>query len=674
VPVRPFRAFLRGCRALSFVAQFAVVSALLLMLAGLALAQVLGHLIEERARQDAVNTAQAITDIGIAPNLEPNDFLSPLDADGQAAMRAALGAVLGGHGSGVYDKVLRVNVFGNDGTVLYSDEPALVGRRFAGQTNLERALDGEVVSAIEELSSGSGEGPADTKEALEVYVPLTYGLHTPVGVAESYLPYAPVARAIQHDKLLLYGALGLTLLLFWLVMARMVSQASRRMQATASRNDYLARHDVLTALPNRAYLLEQLEAALHGDGRGEASVAVLLIDLDRFKEINDTLGHETGDELLQQVGSRIGEQLERSGLAGSSSVARLGGDEFAVLLTDVGDTAPSVAARLLDSLHHPFEIDGIELAVEASIGLAWAPDHADEAGALLRHADVAMYEAKEHRGAYAVYDSRSDISSLGRITLLNELRQALDEDQLVLHYQPKEELSDGSVRSVEALVRWHHPERGIIPPSEFLPLVEQTGLITALTRRVLDEAVRQLRVWGDEGRDLSVSINLSARNLVDHALPDLVAERLATHGVDPRRLEVEVTETNAMTDPARASESLRRLAALGVSVSVDDYGTGYSSLSYLRSLPVDTLKIDRSFVTPMLVDEGNAVIVRSTIELAHNLGLRVVAEGVEDEATREALAMLGCHFAQGYYLSKPLPADALVDLLDRRRPSPARVG
>ena len=660
---------------LSFVAQFAVVSAVLLTLAGIALAQVLGHVVEERARQDAVTTATAITDIGIAPNLEPSDFTEPLNTDEQAALRSALGPVLGGHGSGAYDRLLRVNIFAADGTVLYSDEASLIGRRF-GTDPLRRAGAGQIVSKIDAVVTGSGEGPDGTKAALEVYVPLTYGLKEPVGIAESYLPYAPVAAAIRHDKLVLYGALGLTLLVFWLVMARMVSQASRRLRTTASRNDYLARHDVLTALPNRAFLLEQLEDALAAARPAGSSVAVLLVDLDRFKEINDTLGHETGDQLLQQVGRRIGDQLERSGLAATSSVARLGGDEFAVLLRHLEDcsTAAEVARRVLEALHNPFEVGGIELAVEASIGLTWSPDHGVEAGSLLRHADVAMYDAKERRGTYAVYDSSSDVPSLARITLLNDLRQALEDDQLVLHYQPKEELADGRVRSVEALVRWQHPERGTIPPGEFLPLVEQTGLITALTKRVLDEAVRQLRRWHAEGRMMSVSVNLSARNLVDHGLPDLVAARLAEHGVDPRWLEVEVTETNAMTDPARASEILRRLAGLGVSVSVDDYGTGYSSLSYLRSLPVDTLKIDRSFVTSMLHDEGNAVIVRSTIELAHNLGLRVVAEGVEDEATREALAMLGCHFAQGYYLSRPLPADELGQLLDRRGALTAPVG
>ena len=675
VPVRPPGALLRRCRRavrLSFVAQFAVVSAVLVGVAGVALAHVLGRVIEERALADAVTTATAITDIGIASNLTPSDFEAPLDVNEQAALRESLRPVTNPYGSGQYDRVLRINIFSTDGTVLYSDDPSLVGRTFATE-HLRRAASGETVSKIGEIAAGSGEGPRGTERALEVYVPLSYGLRSTVGIAESYLPYAPVAAAIRQDKLMLYGALVLTLLAFWLVMARMVSRASRTLRETARRNDHLARHDGLTGLPNRAFLLEQLEEALstvRSAGPAGPTVAVLLVDLDRFKEINDTLGHDTGDELLRQVGSRIEEQLEVAGLAATSSVARLGGDEFAVLLRRLEDssTAPSVAGRLLEALHHPFDVGGIDLAVEASIGLAWGPDHGEEAGTLLRHADVAMHEAKERRGTFACYDSLSDVCSPARITLLNELRHALEQDQLVLHYQPKEELADGSVRSVEALVRWHHPERGLLPPSEFLPVVEQTGLISALTTRVVDEAVRQLRTWLDQGRELSVSVNLSARNLIDQGLPDLVARRLSEHGVDSRWLEVEVTETNAMTDPARASEILRRLADLGVSVSVDDYGTGYSSLSYLRSLPVDTLKIDRSFITSMLSDEGNAVIVRSTIELAHNLGLRVVAEGVEDEATREALAHLGCHLAQGYYLSRPLPADDLLSLLDRRAP------
>ncbi len=327
-----------------------------------------------------------------------------------------------------------------------------------------------------------------------------------------------------------------------------------------------------------------------------------------------------------------------------------------------------VAQRLLDQLHRPFTVRGVGLAVEASIGIACFPEHGEDHGSLLQHADVAMYVAKQSRGAYAVYDPAADESSLSRITLLDELRGALERDELVLYYQPKVELCDGTVRSVEALLRWNHPTRGTVPPNDFIPVAEQTGLISALTETVLRKALRQARVWKDEGRDISVSVNLSARNLTDTRLPQLVKELLAQEDVEPNRLEVEVTETSAMADPARAADVLRKLSQLGVAVSVDDYGTGYSSLSYLRSLPIGTLKIDQSFVVDMLSNAENAVIVRSTIELAHNLGLKVVGEGVEDVETREALAELGCHVAQGFHLSRPLPAAALAPLLDRLAP------
>jgi diguanylate cyclase (GGDEF)-like protein len=498
---------------------------------------------------------------------------------------------------------------------------------------------------------------------------MMYGGDDVIGVAEIYLPYGPVKKAIADDVATMYAALAAALLVFYVLMFRLVSGASRRLlsqaeelRESAERNEYLAHHDTLTSLPNRALLTERLDRAVVEARRHGTDVGVLLLDLDRFKEVNDTLGHETGDALLCQVGARIATELREM-----DTVARLGGDEFVILLTRIDNVnaATVVAQRVLEALHRPFFVDGIDLAVEASIGISCYPEHGEDQGSLLQHADVAMYAAKEARGTYSVYDAGSDTSSLSGTTLLNELRRALDDDELELYYQPTTRMSDGSVRSVEALVRWHHPTRGLVPPDEFVTVAEQTGLISSLTTYVISAALAQVRVWLDEGRDLSVSINLSARNLTDPGLPDLVASLLADAGVDASRLEVEVTETSAMTDPVRAAAVLRRLADLGVAVAVDDYGTGYSSLSYLRSLPIGTLKIDRSFVTRMLHDEGNAVIVRSTIELAHNLGLTVVAEGVEDEETYDVLASLGCHVAQGFYLGRPVPPAMLTELLDR---------
>ena len=564
---------------------------------------------------------------------------------------------------------LRLKIYNSSRMVIYSDVHEIIGETHQSE-NIEAAIGGELRSEttlldIREESQGTDVDP----EALEVYVPLTYGGDDVIGVAEIYLPYGPVKEAIADDVATMYAALAGALLLFYVLMFRLVSGASRRLlgqsqelRKSADRNEYLARHDALTSLPNRALLTEPLGRCVIDARRHGNDVGVLLLDLDRFKEVNDTLGHETGDALLCQVAARIASELREM-----DTVARLGGDEFVILLPRIDNVhAATVAAqRVLDALHRPFFVDGIDLAVEASIGISCYPEHGEDQGSLLQHADVAMYVAKEARGTYSVYDAGSDTSSLSRTTLLNELRRALDQGELELYYQPRTRMCDGKVRSVEALVRWHHHTRGLVLPDEFVPVAEQTGLISTLTTYVIAAALAQVRVWLDEGRDLSVSVNLSARNLMDPALPDLVASLLAKSGVDASRLEVEVTETSAMTDPVRAVAVLGGLAGLGVAVAVDDYGTGYSSLSYLRSLPIGTLKIDRSFVTRMLHDEGNAVIVSSTIELAHNLGLTVVAEGVENEATYDVLAALGCHVAQGFYLGRPVPSAVLTRLLDQ---------
>ena len=653
---------------MSLLARFGVASAVLLAIVGIVLAQTLSAVIEKRAWVQAEQTAVVAVGLGIAPRLDPAEFTSTIVGPNKDVLDRALEeAALTPNGY----QVLRVKVFNTYGTVIYSDLEEIVGNTY-DSPDLKRALAGELLSKTTTLDDQDEllDNASIGSKALEVYVPLTYGAGKPVGVAEIYLPYAPVANAIRQDTRLLYATLLSALLAFYLLMFRLVARASRRLLdqahqlgASAERNEYLAHHDALTALPNRALLSDRLERAVVEARRRGTDVGVLLIDLDRFKEVNDTLGHETGDALLREVGDRIAGELREM-----DTVARLGGDEFVVLLPQLEDieAAILVTQRILNALHRPFTVRGIDLAVEASIGIACYPDHGPNHGVLLQHADVAMYVAKEARGTYAIYDAGSDTSSLARTTLLNELRRALDERELVLYYQPTAELADGTVRSVEALVRWQHPTRGLLTPMEFVPVAEQTGLISDLTTYVISEALRQLRIWIDEGRDLCVSVNLSARNLMDPHLPELVESLLTRAGVDPCRLEVEVTETSAMADPVRAAAVLRGLSKLGVAVAVDDYGTGYSSLSYLRSLPIGTLKIDRSFVTRMRQDEGNAVIVRSTIELAHNLGLRVVAEGVEDVETYDVLAGLGCTVAQGYFLSRPLPPETLAVLLDLR--------
>jgi len=408
-------------------------------------------------------------------------------------------------------------------------------------------------------------------------------------------------------------------------------------------------------------LRDRLTQALSAAQRHDSPLALLLLDLDRFKEVNDTFGHQQGDLLLCEVGRRL-----RGALRASDTLARLGGDEFAVLLPDTdADGAEATAEKLRAALEPPILVERQPVAVGASVGIALCPDHGADASTLLRHADVAMYTAKQAGTALATYDAAQDQYSPERLGLIAELRQAIAHGGLILHYQPKADVSTGRVRGVEALVRWQHPARGLIPPDQFIPLAEHTGLIAPLTSWVLDAALRQRRVWARDGLDLDVAVNLSMWNLRDPALPDTVAALLERYDVPAARLCLELTESSVMADPAHSLAVLARLRALGVRLAVDDFGTGYSSLAYLKRLPVDEIKIDRSFARDMGADDTDAAIVRSTIGLGQSLGLTVVTEGVEDRATWDLLAAGGCDLAQGYYLSQPLPADELCRWLQR---------
>ena len=439
----------------------------------------------------------------------------------------------------------------------------------------------------------------------------------------------------------------------------------------AAQREHDALHDVLTSLPNRALLHLELDRSLRAAEASGGGVAVLLADLDHFKEINDTLGHDVGDMLIAEVSRRL------TAAAGSEVlVARLGGDEFALLLAPGPDVECEAAALelaevLCTALKEPVTLAGVRLDVQASMGIALSPRHGTDIMQLMARADVAMYSAKEDRGGWAVYDPDLDENTPQRLALLAELRDGLGKDQLLLHYQPKCETRSGAVVGVEALVRWQHPERGLLMPDSFIPIAENTALIGLLTMTVLETAVRQTRTWLDAGRRLGMSVNLSVRHLTDLELPTQVAATLARHDVPAELLTLEVTESTIMNDPSRAVTVLAGLRDLGVRIAVDDYGTGYSSLSYLKRLPVDELKIDKSFVMGMLTDENDAVIVRSTVELGHNLGLQLVAEGVENLETWRLLLPLGCDVLQGYHLSRPLPAHALeawMDDWERRRP------
>ncbi|HEV3309269.1 MAG TPA: EAL domain-containing protein [Chloroflexota bacterium] len=436
-------------------------------------------------------------------------------------------------------------------------------------------------------------------------------------------------------------------------------QASDRLRHQAT-------HDGLTGLPNRQLLIAAVEEIL--DAEPLVPFTILLMDLDRFKDVNDTFGHHYGDLLLAELGLR----LQGFFVDSNSLVARLGGDEFAVLLYEANlETAHGVAHQLLETVERQFVVESQALDIGGSIGVVAAPDHGLGANELMRRADVAMYLAKRDRKGVAIYEPARDHHSPERLRLTSEFRAAIDSDQLVLHYQPKALVRTGELIGVEALVRWNHPDRGLIMPDQFIPLAEHGGLIIPMTTWVLHAAARQLRAWCDAGHCLGVAVNLSSRSLYDQGLVETVEEALGRWDVSPSGLQLELTETAIMDDPEVAMSILSRIHYMGVKISIDDFGTGYSSLSYLTKLPVDEIKIDRSFVADMADKRDDAFIVRSTVDLGHNLGLTVVAEGVEDQRTWDLLGVLGCDVAQGHYLGRPVVADdvglELTHLNARRR-------
>jgi diguanylate cyclase (GGDEF)-like protein len=420
-----------------------------------------------------------------------------------------------------------------------------------------------------------------------------------------------------------------------------------------------AMHDDLTGLPNRILFADRIEQAILTSHREERTPVVLLLDVNRFKEINNTLGHELGDELLQDLGSRL-----RNALRANETLARLGGDEFGILLPAGSlPEAQTVADRVHAALHDPFVLSDLPLEISASIGIASHPEHGEHVEALIQHADVAMYVAKERNSNTGVYDPAEDTNDALRLALAGELRRAIEEEELVVYFQPKAELASGRIIGAEALVRWQHPARGFIPPSDFIPIAERTGLIKPLSRLVLQASVKQCAAWKSAGRDLQVSVNLTVPDLLDLDLPERIGALLADSALPPDQLELEITETTLLSDPFRVRDVLNRLNEMGVRLAIDDFGTGYSSLAYLKRLPVQTLKIDRSFVMEMCSDPNDATIVRSTLELGRNLGLETVAEGVESQEIWNALQAQGCTLAQGYFISRPVPAAEFDDVL-----------
>jgi diguanylate cyclase (GGDEF)-like protein len=637
---------------LGLLGRFTLLSMLATVLLGIVLGQTLEGQIRKRAINNAADSALLVARFGIQPQISFEDLKGGLNQNGRQILDNLLRA---GYTS---SSVVSIEVQNTHGQVIYSNHTEQIGRTHAHDAFQDALLGRTTAEVVHQMD----EVPVrDT--LIETHAPLRLeGPGTrPDGVFEVYTRYAPVAAGIRRDTNRLYGVLALGLFAFYALLFPIVLGASRRLRRQANENRHQARHDALTGLPNRAWFYDQTERHL-ADGRQSGSSAVLVMDLDRFKEVNDTLGHHSGDLLLCAAAGRI-----RNAVRESDVVSRLGGDEFAVLLPGASrERAAQVAERIQETLEERFNVTGATIDVEASIGIALFPDNAADVSTLLQRADLAMYKAKETHAGHTFYSEELDHGHPSQLSLLGELRRAIEREELVLHYQPKATLSTGEVTHVEALVRWQRPEHGLVPPAEFIPLAEHTGLIRQLSAYVLDAALRQLHAWLEAGLDIGVAVNLSARNLLEADLPDQIAELLLLRGVPAERLVLEITESTIMADPERALGVLGRLGEMGIRLSVDDFGVGYSSLSYLKRLPVNEIKIDRSFVANMDTQEEDAFIVRSTIDLARNLGLHVVAEGVETEAVWDELGSLGCDYGQGWYLGKPMPAAHLAEWLRGR--------
>jgi diguanylate cyclase (GGDEF)-like protein len=643
-PVRRFRLYKPG-----LVSRVALVSLIPVVCLGIVLGQYLEHQI--RARSMASNRATAIfVASAIQSQLGPSDFTGGLAGTEFLAVDGML-AELKQRG------IVRITVWDRRGRVRYSDDRKLVSRAFPLTRQLRTALEGRTSSAISSLHDPDEASEHRYGQLLEVSVPVRFqGYSRPSGAIELHFPYRPIARAIEHDTRTTYLFLVSGLLLLYGALFRIVKTASRKLRLQAEENEYLALHDHLTNLPNRVLFLDRVRQAISARAREPGGVAVMLMDLDRFKEVNDTLGHHYGDELLKELSARL-----RLLLRESDSVARLGGDEFGFLLARIAgaDTAVTVAQRIGHALQRPFLLDGLPIETEASIGIALSPQHGNDVEELLRRADVALYFAKEARTHYALYNFDQDEYQPERLALIGELRRAIATRELFLVYQPQAGLADGRVRCVEALVRWNHPDRGLVTPDEFIPLAQHTSLIGPLTLYVLETAIRQCRAWREQGLDLAVSVNVATRNLLDLQFPAQVGRLLAQASLPAEALQLEITESSVLADPLRAAAILGELSDMGVKLAVDDFGTGYSSLSYLSELPVDQVKIDKSFVLGMPQDEHGSAIVRVTVALARDLSLETVAEGVETPEAWDALRELGCQYAQGFLLSRPQRADEL---------------
>jgi diguanylate cyclase len=637
---------------LKLFAIFAAIMLVPVVLLGLVLATSYQREADRRGLAQGQSEALLMAQTAVEPILDGRPLSQGLNpsqtADMQHLVRTAVRS----------GDVLRLRLRGLDGEVIYSDDGSGLHKQ-AGDDD-DEALDaarGATVARVTPLNGDSADSGPPGPDSVEVYLPLVAGspVHR-VGVLEVYLPYAPIRADVDAGLDSLYRNLAIGLAALYVLLFGISFSVGRRLRRQVKVNAYMAEHDALTNLPNRALFHRRVQEALQRGRETAQATSIAIIDLDRFKEVNDTLGHYNGDRLLAALSDRMAAHLR-----GLDALARLGGDEFGIVLVGVSEPE-EILTRLRQVIEHEVEISGLPVTVEASIGYVVSPEYGEDVDELLQLADVAMYVAKAQHAGVIGYNPSQNHYDAANLTLVSELRHAIDENELVLFYQPKVSLQDGRVEAVEALVRWQHPELGLLPPDRFIPLAEQTGLIDRVTEWVVVRAIADLRGWSE---GLSAAVNVSARSLHPR-LVLLLINSLAGAGVDPSRLYVEITETALMTDPERAAVVLQDLHRAGIRISIDDFGTGQTSLSYLSALPIDEIKIDLSFISDMTVSVGHHAIVRSIVDLGHNLGLRVVGEGVESDEIASALTATGCDVAQGYLYARPMPAEVLPDWIVSR--------
>jgi diguanylate cyclase (GGDEF)-like protein len=640
---------------MSLTRTFAVVSLSTMVLLAVVVTWLFDDTMRQQAQRDGEQLAETYVSQGVQAKIDSEAVGFWSDPESvPVALVSSLDTVARANSVQVLDSL---SLYSTDGEPLWTSAGAPSD---AADLDMTRAQESE-----DRLAPVSQVVRIDGRQVLQVTVPVVYGdrLAGVYGFAQVNLPWEETEALLWRSVITVAAVITIIALLAWLLLFRTMHRASSTLRSQAEENERLALHDALTGLPNRRLLQERLDRAIVTAERSGKTLALMILDVDRFKEVNDTLGHDRGDALLKQVALRLSEVVRDA-----DTVARLGGDEFAILAPDVGSLldAERFAGRVHAAFDEAFQVGDLHLHVESSIGVALLPEHADNATELMQRADTAMYAAKStHLGAL-LYRPGDGGNSSERLQLLSDLRNALGTKQLSIHYQPKIDLSTGQVIGTEALLRWNHPDRGNIPPNDFIPLAENTGLIQGLTRYVLEMVCSQMSEWDRVGTDfahLPVAINLSARNLLEPNFDEFLEDILASHLIEPDRIELEVTESALIEDPVRSHQMMHKIAGLGVTLAVDDFGTGYTSMSQLEQMPLSTLKIDRSFTARLADDPGGATLVKAMVDLAHEFGLEVVAEGVEDAEVTARLRELGCDIGQGYLWSRPVASEALPEVL-----------